>query len=252
MAERAGRRRYVMAARADAVARTKQHIVAAATAQVRSSTERLSLLDIANAAQVSRTTLYRHFPSVGQLLEAVAASLHAGSDLGALLASAELADPVEALRAVCHIGTGIWAADPALVRHLQILAQTEPEAAAVVERLEAGRVKVFERLAHRLYHAGLLRHGVQRSRAIDLLVAATAFGAWDQLVATRRRPPKAASAVIVDLAVRAVVDDELSIHRGETTDHPMPTQRAGVESSSLVIEATVPVGLKPPPAAYRK
>ena len=194
-----------MAARADAVARTRQQIIEAAAARVRISAEPLALADVAARAGVSRATLYRHFASVTALLDAVAADLLARARFDKLLSALEVPDPVRALRQVVIAGTGIWAADTALVRNLLVLARAQPAAVPVIERLELGRVAALERLVTRLHQAGRLRDGLTRPGAADLLLVITAFAAWDELRTGRNRSPAAATAAITGLAVRAVV-----------------------------------------------
>jgi AcrR family transcriptional regulator len=194
-----------MAARADAVARTRQQIIDAAADRVRGSAEPLALADIAARAGVSRATLYRHFASVTDLLDAVAADLLARARFDKLLSALEAPDPVQALRHVVTAGTGIWATDTTLVRNLLVLARAQPAVVPVIERLELGRVAALERLADRLHQDGHLRDGLTRSGAVDLLLVITAFTAWDELRTGRNRSPAAATAAITDLAVRAVI-----------------------------------------------
>jgi len=196
-----------MGARAEAMARTRQQIIDAAARRVRISAEPLTLLDIAARAVVSRTTLYRHFASVTDLLDGVAADLLARARFDRLLAALELDDPVDALRQVTVAGTGIWAIDTALVRNLIFLARAQPEAVPVIDQLELGRVSAMERLAARLHEAGRLRDDLDRAQAVDLLLVVTAFSAWDELVTARNRSAATASAAIADLALRAVVKD---------------------------------------------
>jgi AcrR family transcriptional regulator len=196
-----------MGARAQAVARTRQQIIDATADRIRGSPEPLTLAHIAIHAGVSRATLYRHFASVTDLLDGVAADLLARARFGQLLAALELDDPVEALRQVTMAGTAIWAIDTTLVRNLFSLARTQPEALPVVAQLEAGRLGAMEHLATRLHQAGRLRGGLARDRAVDLLLVITAFAAWDELLTARGRSPAAASATIAGLAIRAVVED---------------------------------------------
>jgi AcrR family transcriptional regulator len=200
-----GRRRYTMSARADAMGRTRQQIIDAAADRVRVSAEPLALLDVAARAGVSRATLYRHFGSLTSLLDAVAADLLARSPFDQLLTALQAADPVHALRQVTIAGTGIWATDTTLVRNLLAMARAQPEAVPVIAQLEHGRLAALEHLAGRLHRAGRLRSGLTRAHAVDLLLVTTAFAAWDELRTTRNRSPAAATAAIVDLALRAVV-----------------------------------------------
>lgn len=193
-----------MGTRAEAMARTRQQIASAAARRVRLS-EPLILASVAADAGVSRATLYRHFASVTELLDAVAADLLARARFDRLLAALQADDPVEALREVTIAGTGIWAMDTILVRNLFSLARAQPEVLPVIEQLEAGRRSAMEHLVGRLGQAGLLRAGLSGADAVDLLMVVTAFAAWDELVTSRSRSPADATAALVDLAVLAVV-----------------------------------------------
>ncbi|HYB17917.1 MAG TPA: TetR/AcrR family transcriptional regulator [Streptosporangiaceae bacterium] len=172
---------------------------------MRASPEPLTLTGIAARAGVSRATIYRHFGSVTDLLDGVAADLLARAGYGRLLAALELPDPAGALRQVIIAGTGIWASDPVLVRNLTALGRTQPEALPVIAQLERGRLAAMEHLAGRLHRAGRLRPGLTPALAVDLLLIITAFTAWDELVTSRNRSPAAATAVIIDLAIQDVL-----------------------------------------------
>jgi len=193
-----------MRARADAVARTRQKIVDRAADRLRGSAEPVTLVGIAAAAGVSRTTVYRHFPTVTGLLDAVAADLLARARFDLLLAAVGDPDPVTALTEVTRLGCGIWAIDPPLVRNLTTLARTQADAVPVISQLEAGRARVMDQLARRLDEAGALAAGLSPREAADLLLVATGFAGWDHLVTARRRPPGTATELIVRLATRAV------------------------------------------------
>jgi AcrR family transcriptional regulator len=193
-----------MRRRADAVSRTRQEIVRRAAERLRGSPEPVTLVEIAAAAGVSRTTVYRHFRSITSLLDAVAADLLSRARFDELLAAVSLPQPVAALAEVTRMGCGIWAIEPDLVRNLFALARAQADAVPVIDQLEAGRLQVMEYLVQRLDDSGALAAGLSRRDAVDLLVAATGFAGWDQIVTVRRRSPATATSLIVRLALRAV------------------------------------------------
>jgi AcrR family transcriptional regulator len=193
-----------MRVRADAVSRTRREIVRRAAGRLRSSPEPVTLVEVASSAGVSRTTVYRHFRSISGLLDAVAADLLSRARFDDLLAAVGLPDPRTALAEVIRLGCGIWAIDPSLVRNLFALARVQADALPVIEQLEAGRVQVMERLVRRLGDDGALAAGLSRRDAVDLLVTATGFAGWDQIVTARGRAPATATRLIVRMALRAV------------------------------------------------
>ena len=186
------------------MSRTRQEIVWRAAERLRGSPEPVTLAGIAAAAGVSRTTVYRHFRTIGGLLDAVAADLLSRARFDQLLAAVSLPEPVAALAEVTRLGCGIWAIDPNLVCNLFALARAQADALPVIDQLEAGRVQILERLVLRLDTAGALAAGLSRRDAVDLLVAATGFAGWDQIVTARGRSPVTAAKLIVRMALRAV------------------------------------------------
>ncbi|HUA42364.1 MAG TPA: TetR/AcrR family transcriptional regulator [Streptosporangiaceae bacterium] len=135
------------------MSRTRLQIVSITAERLRRSPEPVTLVEIAAAAGVSRTTVYRHFRSITGLLDAVAADLLARARFDQLLAAISLPDPVGALASVIRLGCGIWALDPDLVRNLTALARAQADVLPVIDQLEAGRVQIMERLVQRLEQA---------------------------------------------------------------------------------------------------
>ena len=186
------------------MSRTRQEIVRRAAERLRGSPEPVTLAGIAAAAGVSRTTVYRHFRTISGLLDAVAADLLSRARFDQLLAAVGLPEPVAALAEVTRLGCGIWAIDPNLVRNLFALARAQADALPVIDQLEAGRVQILEHLVRRLDTAGALAAGLSQRDAVDLLVAATGFAGWDQIVTARGRSSVTAARLIVRMALRAV------------------------------------------------
>jgi AcrR family transcriptional regulator len=193
-----------MRVRAEAMSRIREQIVRHAAERLRGSTEPVTLVEIAAAARVSRSTVYRHFPSITSLLDAVATDLLARARFDQLLAAVTLPDPAAALAEVTRLGCGIWALDPHLVRNMLALARAQADAVPVIGQLEAGRLQVMQHLVQRLHDAGALAPGLSRRDAADLLITTTSFAGWDQIATARGRPAATATKLIVRLALRAV------------------------------------------------
>lgn len=202
-----------MQARADAVSRTRRALVRHATERLRASAEPITLVEVAAAAGVSRTTLYRHFPSPTSLLDAVAADLLSRANFDRLIAAVDLPDPVAALAQVTALGCAIWEIDPPLVRNLISLARAQADAVPVIDELERGRERIMQQLVSRLEANDALAETVSPREAVDMLLVATNFAGWDQLVTGRRRSPRAATRLIVRLVMRSVTTSTSGVAR---------------------------------------
>jgi hypothetical protein len=62
----------------------------------------------------------------------------------------------------------------------------------------------MEYLVQRLDDVGALAADLNQCDAVDLLVAATGFAGWDQIVTARRRSSATATKLIVRMTLRAV------------------------------------------------
>jgi hypothetical protein len=62
----------------------------------------------------------------------------------------------------------------------------------------------MEHLVQRLDDSGALSADLNQRDAVDLLVAATGFAGWDQIVTARRRSSVTATTLIVRMTLRAV------------------------------------------------
>ena len=176
-------------------------------ARIRISAEPLTLLDIAARAGVSRATLYRHFASVTDLLDAVAADLLARARFDRLLAALEDPDPVGRCATSSRPGPGSGPPIPPWSATSSPWPAPSPTRCRSSPSSNTAALAALERLADRLHQAGRLRRGLTRARAVDLLLVITAFPAWDELRTARHRSPQAATATITDLARHAVTAD---------------------------------------------
>jgi AcrR family transcriptional regulator len=170
MAEAA--RSYRMQARATAVGRTRERILAAARDRFfQLPYDEIRLAEIAAAAGVSQQTLLNHF----------------SSKEGLLLAVVEFVAPeIEALRGPVVPGD-VHAAVRALMRQYEALGDANVRLAAVAERIpELARGVEFGRVHHAAWleaiFADSLPHDPRaRRRAIAALYAVTDVGTWKLL-----------------------------------------------------------------------
>ncbi|WP_434590891.1 TetR/AcrR family transcriptional regulator [Streptomyces sp. A5-4] len=154
--------RRVPRPRADAL-RNRERIIAAAREMFVEFGPEVPLDEIARRAGIGNATLYRHFPDRAGLIHEVVLSVMSRTVDQALTASAEVADPFEALRRFVHAAADerIGALCPMLTdgfdaAHSDLLAQRE--------RLE----EVVNGLMGRARQAGRLRADVAVG---DLMVA---------------------------------------------------------------------------------
>lgn len=139
---------------------------------------------IARRAGVSRVTVYNRFGTKSALFAALAPARQRGQ-------STDPADPLEALHHYLVRVCTMWAADPALHRHLPIATEREHE----IER----------RLAERLAAANALRPGCSLREAEDVIGTLASFPVFDRLHRDGRRSPASVAEILMRLASSVLV-----------------------------------------------
>lgn len=197
-------REYRMGKRHAAVQATRARILAAAR-EVLTSSDRyteFSIPGVARSADVARVTVYNQFGSKAGLLEALSDELAHHGGLHQLAAIVSEGDPTAGMDRFVAVFTGFWQSDRLVIRRLRALAALDPELekaiAARDERRRHGARTLLERLPDQARRADLDLH-----MAVDVLTALTSFETYDAL-ATENRTPEQATAVITDLAHRAL------------------------------------------------
>ena len=198
-------RRYTMGARAAAVADTRHRVVAAAReVLVEGDVRRLTMDEVARRADVARATVYHQFGSKLGLVEAVVSDVEERAGLEALVAMVEADPPARLLRSVVAAGCRYWATDPALVRTIIAMGILQPDVQELLDRHDAGRLRILTRTIDRLTGAALLRPGCDPGHAVNVLWVLTSFESYDLLVRGRRVDRDEAADVLTRLA-----EDEL-------------------------------------------
>jgi AcrR family transcriptional regulator len=125
--------------------------------------------ELAEAAGVSRATVFNRFGSKLGVLEALFIRGMEGPEMAAIQEALALEDPVAALDAVVEAGCAIWEACGLVVQQLQAVAILEPGAAALVDQQRDEQRADLQGLTRRLAKAGRLRSGLTQARATATL-----------------------------------------------------------------------------------
>ena len=137
--------------------------------------------EVADRAGVSRATLYQHFRSRVDLVDAICERFAVNPALVKLRTLVELADPEAALTGTLAQAIRFWASEDAVLSQLYGVAAIDPAAAELVERQREDRRGEMQRLAHHLQRAGRLPEGTSEGRALAQLMVLTAYDTFREL-----------------------------------------------------------------------
>jgi AcrR family transcriptional regulator len=202
-------RRYDMQRRGRAAADTRARIIDAAHGLLnqRDGTA-LTLQEVADAAGVSRATVYKSVGCRRDLLTAVFEDQGRLIDYGRVRAAARLKDPAQAVIATVRESARAWSVMPEAIRKTLALAVIDPEVGELVEKYEAYRRAEIAALARRALRAGVTRPGLGMKDAAAVLTVLTGFPAFDHL--RHGHEATAATSQLVRLAMAS-----LGINPGE-------------------------------------
>lgn len=136
---------------------------------------------VAERAGVSRATLYQHFRSRLDLVDAICEALDNNPALRRLRETVELRDPDSALRETIALSIRFWATEDAVLAPLYGVEAIDTAAHDLVERQRADRRNEISRLAHHLHTNRRLRTGIGEKRATDLLMVFTSYETFREL-----------------------------------------------------------------------
>jgi AcrR family transcriptional regulator len=200
-------RRYEQRGRAEAAERTRRRILDAVTDHLRTSPgDPISIEQIAETANVARSTVYAIFGSRAGLFDAVAAHVLERDSYDRLLEAKFEPDAREHVRAGFRHGTEMLARDRDVVRALFSMAPLDPDGVgAAVRRREESRARGMRRVARRLREQDLLAPGVSAADAEHTLWVLTSFEAFDLVHTGRGLSPAAAARLLTETAERALL-----------------------------------------------
>lgn len=199
-------RPYRLGKRADTMQETHRRILDAARHLItEAGFHPVSVGEVATRAGVGRASVYRHFGSKRELLEAVAWDVVGGAALERLDAARQLPDVAEALHEFLRENCRFFSEIGEGLRSTLDAAREEPEVAYIVEVTYFGRrVESLRELAARLEEEGALREGWTREGVVEALMILTSLEAFEVLTQRRGHSPETAGAALVAMTAAFV------------------------------------------------
>src|SRR5438477_7704090 len=131
--------------------------------------------EVADRAGISRATLYQHFRSRLELVDAIGDSFAVNPALLTLRSSVELEDPDAALAETISNTVGFWVSEDRVLGELYGAAAIDPAASDLVERQRADRRSEMVRFVRHLRRAGRLRPELSERRALAIVMLLTSY-----------------------------------------------------------------------------
>jgi AcrR family transcriptional regulator len=199
-------RKYEQRLRAQSAEETRRRILDAVEARLKAAPqEPVSVDRVARDAGVARSTVYLIFGSRSGLFDAFADDLFERAGLDRLVEAVAHPDAREHLRGGIRAGARMLAAHGDVFRALYSMARLDAEAfGGAVQRREETRARGMARLARRLAEDDVLRPGVTRKEAADLLWVLTSFDSLDLLCTGRGLSVDEAADVLIAAAERSL------------------------------------------------
>ncbi len=152
--------------------------------------------EVAERAGVGRTTVFQQFESKSGLLRALDEDVGERAGVVGLLRELEVPDARQALRAAFEVGCRVWAAEAPMFRKLFGFSAIDKEMQQITAQKEEIRRGLVTSLVSRLARQNLLRPGVSRRKAEDLLWLLTGFESFDTLYRERESAAQVAELLL--------------------------------------------------------
>jgi AcrR family transcriptional regulator len=137
--------------------------------------------EVADRAGVARATLYQHFRSRLELVDAICETFSENPALRRLRETVDRPDSDEALAETIADSIRFWSSEDPILRQLYGVAAVDPAAQDLVDRQRADRRGELERLVRNLSRAGRLQEGTNERRALSLLLVLTSYDTFREL-----------------------------------------------------------------------
>jgi AcrR family transcriptional regulator len=136
---------------------------------------------VADRAGIARATLYQHFRSRFDLVDAICDTFAVSPALTAIRQAIELPDPDEALAEVISNSVRFWSSEDAVLGQLYGVVAIDPAARDLVDRQRADRRGAVQALVRRLRKEGRLRAGRSERDAVADLMVLTSYETFREL-----------------------------------------------------------------------
>ncbi|HEX3609978.1 MAG TPA: helix-turn-helix domain-containing protein [Solirubrobacterales bacterium] len=137
--------------------------------------------EVADRAGIARATLYQHFRSRVDLVDAICDTFAVNPALVEVRQAVEIADPDSALAETISLSVRFWSSEDAILAELYGVVAIDPAARDLVDRQRADRRGEMGRLARHLRATGRLRTGTSERRALGLLMVLTSYETFREL-----------------------------------------------------------------------
>ena len=140
-----------------------------------------SVEQVAERAGISRATLYQHFRSRIELVDAMCETFDASPALLAVRDAVMLDDAHAALDETLANTIAFWSSEDPILEQLYGVAAIDQAARDLVDRQRRDRRSEMTRLARRLKQAGVLRRGVGEASALTMLMLLSSYESYREL-----------------------------------------------------------------------
>jgi len=136
---------------------------------------------VAERAGIARATLYQHFRSRLDLVDAICDTFDANPALLSLRELVEHPDPDVALAETIANTIRFWSSEDALLAQLYGVVAIDPAARDLVDRQRMDRRSEMQRLIRNLQAAARLRAGLSTRNALALIMVLTSYESYREL-----------------------------------------------------------------------
>lgn len=203
-------RPYRLGKRAETAAATRRRILEAGWAEIEAGGYRPATIDaIAARAEVTRVTVYRHFASRGELLEAIAWDRIGRVQLDRLDAARAHPDVVEATFLFLRENCLFFGEVGGILRAMIDVEREEPELAAVIAATYRGRrLESIRQLAERIAASDYSAPGWTVSQIADALAILTGIETFESLTVHPTRTPATAAEILFSMTRAFLIQPE--------------------------------------------